>query len=62
MFNFICESNAHLIDIYLIDISDQSKCLKNFRAVHRTFQLNNRVTFRLRDSDIIFEKKNDDDE
>ena len=29
----------------------------NFRAIHRFFQLNNRVIFRLRDNDIIIEKK-----
>ena len=41
----------------LIDISNQSKYFKNFRTTHRSFRLNERVTFRLRDSDIIFKTK-----
>ena len=57
MLDFICEPDAHSIDIYLTDISDQSECLRNFRTAHRASQLNDRVTFRLRDSDIIFEKE-----
>ena len=55
--NFICEFDTYSIDIYLINIFDQFKCFKNFRAIHRSSQLNNRVTFRLRDNDIIFEIK-----
>ena len=55
--DFICKSDANSIDIYLTDISDQSECSRNFRVTHRSSQLNNRVTFRLRDNDIIFEKE-----
>ena len=55
--DFICESDTHSINIYLIDIFDQSKCSKNFRAIYRFSQLNDRITFRLRDSDIIFKKE-----
>ena len=53
---FTCEPDAHSIDIYLTDISDQSGCPRNFRTAHRPPQLNDRVTFRLRDSDTISEK------
>ena len=53
MLDFICEPDAHSFS----DISDQSECPRNFRAAHRSSQLNDRVIFRLRDSDIIFEKE-----
>ena len=55
--DFIYESDAHLINIYLNNISHQSNCAENFRTAHRLFQTNNRFTLRLRDSDIILEKE-----